>query len=58
MSLLERLEVAGFPDAAIVGLPMCDKLTVRVRTDKGWLYEKFDHDEDVSAWASRVASPK
>lgn len=55
MDILEQLESLGFPDASVVGL-MHHEITVRVHTDKGWIYEKFDPEnlpDAVDAWAAK-----
>ena len=60
MEIIERLELAGFPGASVVGMPMRGKITVRVRTDRGWVYEKFDPDppqEAIDLFAAKVNKP-
>lgn len=45
-----RLKALGFTDCEMVG----DKRGVqifRIRTDKGWTYERFESPADVDAWA-------
>lgn len=56
MNPLEKLESLGFSNAAVVGLQP-DRITVRVRTTKGWVYEKFDADDEPAlvAWAAKHA---
>lgn len=61
MTALEALADLGFADASIVatkdvkGKPSV--LTLRIRTSKGWAYEKFTNDDDaeasVRAWAEK-----
>lgn len=55
MNPLERLEALGFTDAALVGVQRT-KTVFRVRTAKGWQYEKFDTEalpDALDAWASK-----
>jgi hypothetical protein len=43
----------GFADASVVS-QRSNTLVVRVWTDKGWAYERFNKDasaDDVAAWA-------
>lgn len=59
MEILEHLESLGFPDAAVVGLKP-HQITVRVRTDKGWVYGKFDPESlpaAVDAFAAKINAP-
>lgn len=52
MDLQQALAELGFSNSAIVG-EKDGVTTVRVRTSKGWIYERFASVEQVAAWASR-----
>jgi len=54
MAILQALADLGFSNTAIVG----DKdgvATVRIRTSKGWVYERFSSSEQVAPWATRYS---
>lgn len=54
MTALETLEALGFVNSAIVATKGAVQ-TFRIRTSKGWAYEKFTNDDaveaSVRAWA-------
>lgn len=53
MTPLEKLSELGFANAAIVGEKK-GIVTVRIRTTRGWTYEKFsaaNAEAEVAAWA-------
>ena len=52
MAILQALADLGFADATIVG-DREDTQTVRVRTSRGWVYEKFRGEEQVAPWARK-----
>jgi hypothetical protein len=54
MAILETLGELGFSNAEIVAEIVAgkrDKATVKVRTSKGWTYEKFADGNAVREWA-------
>lgn len=51
MAILQKLSDLGFIDAAVTGEAK-GLSTVRVRTSKGWVYERFSSDEEVERWAN------
>lgn len=50
MGILEKLADLGFSNAELLD---DKKGTTRVRTSKGWVYERFASEDAVSAWAVR-----
>lgn len=56
MTALETLADLGFVDSAIVATKGAVQ-TFRIRTAKGWAYEKFTNDDTaeayVRAWATK-----
>lgn len=44
------LSEAGFTNAQVLSEDR-NAVLVRVRTAKGWVYERFKNPSDVSAWA-------
>lgn len=50
MSILEYLVSLGFTNSTVVGEAK-GVTTVRIRTDKGWAYERFASNADVDTWA-------
>jgi hypothetical protein len=54
MALLDVLKAIGFTQAEIVGEKK-GEFTLKIRTDKGWTYERFKTADDVYAWANGKA---
>lgn len=52
MAILQALADLGFGNAAIVG-EKDGVTTVRIRTSKGWVYERFTVAGEVASWAKR-----
>lgn len=52
MAILETLAEAGFTDATAVGDDDGAQI-VRVRTSRGWVYERFRSDDQVAPWARK-----
>ncbi len=50
MDILAKLADLGFTNAAV--LNEAQGLT-RIRTSKGWVYERFKSEEQIEAWANR-----
>ena len=50
MSIVEYLIALGFTNSTVVGEAK-GITTVRIRTVKGWTYERFTSPADVDAWA-------
>ncbi|WP_287323728.1 hypothetical protein [Mesorhizobium sp.] len=50
MTALETLEALGFANSAIVATKGAVQ-TFRIRTTRGWAYEKFTDEASVRAWA-------
>lgn len=50
MAILQKLTELGFK-ADSVGKDVNNTETVRIRTSKGWTYQRFTHDEEVDMWA-------
>ncbi len=53
MTALEKLEALGFTGSAVVN-ERRGIVTVRIRTTRGWTYEKFstaNAEAEVAAWA-------
>lgn len=46
MDILQKLADLGFTNASVFG----EGLT-RVRTSRGWVYERFKTEEQIIAWA-------
>jgi hypothetical protein len=55
MDILQTLSDLGFADAAILDE---GKGVVRIRTSKGWTYERFKSEGDIAAWAGTHRSPE
>lgn len=51
MAILQKLTDLGFVQAEVTG-EVKGVSVVRVRTAKGWVYERFSSDEDVDRWAN------
>ncbi|MEK1929491.1 MAG: hypothetical protein AAAC47_06815 [Pararhizobium sp.] len=49
MDILAKLAELGFTNAAV--LDEAKGLT-RIRTERGWVYERFKTEEQISAWAN------
>lgn len=47
MDILKTLSDAGFENAALLDP---EKGLVRVRTAKGWAYERFKTEEQLASW--------
>jgi hypothetical protein len=54
MALLELLKSIGFTETELLGEKK-GEYTLRIRTDKGWTYERFKTADDVYAWAKGKA---
>lgn len=50
MTIVKALAALGFTDVTDLGSKN-GKTLVKVRTSKGWAYERFASSEDVEAWA-------
>ncbi|WP_165778478.1 hypothetical protein [Mesorhizobium wenxiniae] len=50
MTIIQKLAELGFTDATDLGSKN-GKTLVRVRTSKGWAYERFASVDDVVVWA-------
>lgn len=50
MDILKKLEALGFSNAAVLDEK---KGLTRVRTAKGWVYERFLSDEQIDMWSDR-----
>lgn len=50
MDILQKLSDLGFTNATV--LNETSGLT-RIRTSKGWVYERFASEAQLEAWASR-----
>lgn len=50
MAILQKLTDLGFANAAVTGEAK-GVTTVRVRTAKGWVYEKFTDASQADNWA-------
>lgn len=50
MAILDKLTDLGFTKAENLG-DAKGITTVRVRTSRGWIYERFASDEQVESWA-------
>lgn len=50
MNILAKLGSIGFPNAAVL-----DEKTglTRVRTAKGWVYERFLSEDQIAMWSNR-----
>jgi hypothetical protein len=51
MVILQKLTDLGFTQATVTGEAKGIS-TVRVRTSKGWVYDRFASDEAVERWAN------
>jgi hypothetical protein len=51
MTIIEKLADLGFANAELLGE---EKGTsrVRIRTSKGWIYDRFSSEEAVDRWAN------
>lgn len=52
MDILQKLNDLGFTNAAV--LNEASGLT-RIRTLKGWVYERFTSENQIETWANRHA---
>lgn len=52
MAIVQALADAGFSNTTIVG-EKAGVTTVRIRTAKGWVYERFVSADQVASWANR-----
>lgn len=50
MDILQKLSELGFTNATV--LNEASGLT-RIRTAKGWVYERFASESQIEAWANR-----
>lgn len=51
MTIVEKLTSLGFSNAETIGEAK-GKTAVRVRTSRGWVYERFANDDAVDRWAN------
>lgn len=51
MTILEKLQSLGFQSSEVTGETK-GVSTVRVRTLKGWVYDRFTSEADVERWAN------
>lgn len=51
MGILEKLIALGFTAEAIPDRSRTDASVYRIRTAKGWTYERFESAEQVDVWA-------
>ena len=51
MAILQKLNELGFVQAEVTG-EVKGVSIVRIRTAKGWVYERFASDEAVTRWAN------
>lgn len=51
MAILQKLSDLGFSNCHQVK-EAAGVTTVRVRTDRGWVYEKFSSETQVESWAN------
>lgn len=50
MAILQKLTDLGFK-AEVLGNDSSNTETLRIRTSRGWTYERFKFDEDVDSWS-------
>lgn len=50
--IVQKLNSLGFANAAYLG-EKNGKVLVRIRTARGWVYERFASRADVTAWAQK-----
>jgi len=50
MTVLDKLSTLGFGEAVEAGTSRGVK-TYRIRTSKGWVYQRFDTEADVQEWS-------
>lgn len=50
MDILKKLEDLGFQSATVLDEK---KGTTRIRTSKGWVYERFESEDAINAWSVR-----
>lgn len=50
MAILQKLIDLGFK-AEVVGKDAQGIETMKIRTSKGWTYDRFSREEDVENWA-------
>ena len=50
MAIVQKLNELGFDNAAVTGEAK-GVTTVRVRTAKGWVYQKFTDESQADNWA-------
>jgi hypothetical protein len=50
MDILSKLTELGFDNAAMLNEAQG---LVRIRTSKGWVYDRFKTEEQIQAWASK-----
>lgn len=52
MDALATLSEAGFANVASLG-EKNGKVLVRIRTARGWVYERFSSAAEIAAWAQK-----
>jgi hypothetical protein len=55
MDILAKLTELGFTNAAVLNEAQG---LVRVRTSKGWVYDRFKTEAQVEAWAAKNSPEK
>lgn len=50
MTIIEKLADLGFSNAQVMGEAK-GVSTLKIRTAKGWVYDRFTSDDDVERWA-------
>lgn len=48
---IQRLTDLGF-QAELLGKDKSNTETLRIRTSRGWTYQRFKFDEEVDAWSN------
>lgn len=51
MAILQKITDLGF-QAELLGKDKSNIETLRIRTSRGWTYQRFKFDEEVDAWAN------
>lgn len=51
MTILEKLSSLGFENAHLISEAK-GKSTLKIRTSKGWVYERFSSEDEAGRWAN------
>lgn len=51
MGILEKLSSLGFQNSEVTGESK-GVTTIRARTSKGWVYQKFTSETQIDSWAN------